>query len=290
MRYQFIHDAEKVYPVTILCSVMKASASGYYAWKKKILCSDNKKQIKLIEAVKNIHKDNEETYGSRRMSKALKKIGHDIGRTAAGTLMKMAGVKAKSKQRFRVTTDSNHNLPVSPNLLERNFRVAQPDKVWVSDITYIWTAAGWLYLAVVIDLYSRKIVGWSTSNRINKELVIKALNMAYWTRKPEKGLIFHSDRGSQYCSNIFKNLLNSYYMRSSMSRKGDCWDNAVSESFFATLKAEKIRGLVLKSREQAISIIFRYIEVFYNRKRFHSYLGYVSPAFFEERWIKQRVA
>lgn len=204
--------------------------------------------------------------------------------------MVLAGVYAKQKRKLKVTTDSKHNLPVSPNLLDRNFSVARLDEVYVSDITYIWSVEGWLYLAVVIDLFSREVVGWSLSRNIDRNLVIGALNMAILRRRPAPGLIFHSDRGSQYCSHDFRNLLDKYGIVSSMSRKGDCWDNAVCESFFGTLKGECVYHKHYSSRIEAKSDIVDYIEMFYNSKRLHSYLGYVSPRQFEEKNRIKKVA
>jgi putative transposase len=192
----------------------------------------------LLSKVRQIHNETRGSYGSRRMSKKLRAHGHEVGRYRARSLMKKAGVSVKRRKKFTKTTDSKHNLPVAPNLLERNFQPDRPDAIWCSDISYLWTTQGWLYLAIVIDLYSRKIVGWAMSNRLKTPLVIEALMMAYWRRKPTKGLIHHSDRGSQYASDDYQKLLNSYGMTCSMSRKGDCWDNAVVESFFHTLKAE----------------------------------------------------
>jgi putative transposase len=212
--------------------VFKVSRSGYYNWQKhspKRHLTDNEK---LIPLVRKIHHDSKRTYGTRRMADALKK--HDIpcGRYRAGTLMKLANVSVRRRKKFRVTTDSKHNLPVAPNLLNRNFNVKSPNKAWASDITYIWTTEGWLYLSVILDLYSRRVVGWALNNRINKQLVEDALRMAIWHRRPKPGTIFHSDRGSQYCSLDFQKLLKGQKLISSMSRKGDCWDNAVVESFF----------------------------------------------------------
>jgi len=193
-------------------------------------------------------------------------------------------------EKFKATTDSKHNLPVAPNLLDREFAVAEPDRVWVADITYLWTSEGWLYLAVVLDLFHRQIVGWSMSNRINRKLVMDALRMGIWRRRPAPGLIFHSDRGSQYCSNDFQKMLKTHKMTSSMSRKGDCWDNAVAESFFGSLKTERVFFTNYKNREEARRDVFDYIEMFYNSKRRHSYLGYLSPKEFEEMWLLKEAA
>jgi len=199
--------------------------------------------------------------------------------------MRLAGVFAKQKRKFKVTTNSKHNLPFSPNLLQRKFTVASPNKVWVSDITYISTSEGWLYLAVVLDLFNREVVGWSMGKRINKQLVVDATRMAVWSRKPENGLIFHSDRGSQYCSHDFQKLLKTHGIRSSMSRKGDCWDNAVAESFFGTLKTELVNFRSYKTRAEARLDIVDYIGMFYNSYRRHSFLGNLSPRKFEEEWL-----
>jgi putative transposase len=216
------------------------------------------------------------------MSKKLRAHGHEVGRYRARSLMKKAGVSVKRRKKFTKTTDSKHNLPVAPNLLERNFQPDRPDAIWCSDISYLWTTQGWLYLAIVIDLYSRKIVGWAMSNRLKTPLVIEALMMAYWRRKPTKGLIHHSDRGSQYASDDYQKLLNSYGMTCSMSRKGDCWDNAVVESFFHTLKAEWIADTIYYTRDEARRDVIDYIEMFYNSHRLHSFLGYKSPNDFEK--------
>jgi transposase InsO family protein len=204
--------------------------------------------------------------------------------------MKKAGVTVKHSRKFRVTTDSKHNLPVAPNLLERNFQVVRPNTVWCSDITYLWTMEGWLYLATVIDLFSRKVVGWAMSNRIKGSLAAEALSMAYWRRKPERGLIHHSDRGSQYAGGDYQNLLGSYGMICSMSRKGDCRDNAVAESFFHSIKTEWTGGLLYRTRSDARSDVIHYIEMFYNSNRLHSYLNYKNPNDFEKNFMWAKAA
>jgi len=204
--------------------------------------------------------------------------------------MKLAGVTAKQKKKFKATTGSKHDFPVSPNLLKRQFEVQESDTVYVSDITYIWTHEGWLYLAVVLDLFSRQVVGWSLSNRMTKKLIMSALRMAIWRRRPALGLLFHSDRGSQYCSNDFKKMLNTHGMISSMSRKGDCWDNVVAESFFDSLKTERVFFSNYVTREEARRDVIDYIEMFYNSNRRHSYLGYVSPKEFEKLWLSKKAA
>lgn len=249
-----------------------------------------KERDRLIPLVQEAHRESKETYGARRIAEDLKAQGESCGRTKAGTLMKLAGVSVKQAKKFKATTDSKHDLPVAPNLVDREFDVSEPDRVWVSDITYIWTIEGWLYLAVILDLFSRKVVGWSISQRINRKLVIDALGMAVWLRRPGPGLIFHSDRGSQYCSGDFQKALDTHKMKSSMSRKGDCWDNAVAESFFGSLKTERIYLSNYRTREAAKLDIVDYIEMFYNSNRRHSYLGYLSPKEFEELSLEKMVA
>jgi putative transposase len=237
---------------------------------------------RLIPLVREAHKVSKGTYGTRRMAEELGARGNPCGRSRARTLMKLAGVSVRRCRKFKATTDSKHDLPVAPNVLDREFEVKEPNRVWVSDITYIWTAVGWLYLAVVLDLFSRQVVGWSMNKRISKQLVMDALRMGVWRRRPDAGLIFHSDRGSQYCSNDFQELLKTNGMVSSMSRKGDCWDNAVAESFFGSLKTERVFLAAYQTREEARRDIVDYIEMFYNSKRRHSYLGYMSQKEFEK--------
>lgn len=269
---------------------MQVNKSGYYAWLK---CPKSARQIKneeLVALVKQIFSDSGETYGTRRIAKALESRGIPCGRERARTLMKLAGVNVKKRRKFKTTTDSKHKLPVAPNLLEQDFAVDKPNKVWVSDISYIWTHEGWLYLAIVLDLFSRQIVGWSMDRYMTKELVINAFNMAYFKRRPETGLIFHSDRGSQYCSLEFQSRLANCSAISSMSGKGNCFDNAVAESFFGSLKTERVYFANYQTREEARLNIVDYIEMFYNSRRFHSYLGYVSPRQFEATWFLTKAA
>ena len=282
MRYQFIDTAKKAYSITLLCEVMKVSRSGYYSWRNRGISPRQQEHERLIPMVRESHRQAKGTYGARRIADDLRALGEACGRTKAGTLMKLAGVSAKQGRKFKVTTNSKHNLPVAPNLLRRQFEVKEPDSVYVSDITYIWTAEGWLYLAVILDLFSRRVVGWSLKKRMTKKLVMDALRMAIWRRRPSSGLIFHSDRGSQYCSLDFQRLLKRHEMLSSMSRKGDCWDNAVAESFFGTLKTERVFFSEYRTREEARRDLVDYIEMFYNSRRRHSYLGNMSPKDFEE--------
>lgn len=284
MRYAFISAEKANYPLILLCRVMKVASSGYYAWLASGKTKRQKENEKLIPLILEISRESDRTYGERRIAEALNAHGIPCGRVRAATLMRLAGVSVKRKKKFRVTTDSRHKLPVAPNLLNRDFEVAEPNSVWVSDITYVWTREGWLYLATVLDLFSRQVVGWAMSNRITQELVMDAFTMALWRRRPSPGLILHSDRGSQYCGQAFQQLLKNSGAISSMSRKGDCWDNAVAESFFGTLKTERVSWRSYQTREEAKRDIVDYLEMFYNSRRLHSYLGYVSPRQFEEMW------
>ncbi len=290
MRYQFIDKVKKAYPITLLCKVMRVSRSGYYSFRDGDESSMYMANMRLLSRVRAIHRQSDGTYGTRRLAKELQAVGILCGRARAGTLMKLAGVTVKQGRKFKATTDSKHNMPVAPNLLDRQFEVAEPNRIWVSDITYIWTSEGWLYLTVILDLFNRQVVGWSMNNRITRQLVIDALYMGLWRRGPSPGLIFHSDRGSQYCSDDFQSILKTNGMICSMSRKGDCWDNAVAESFFGSLKTERVFFSNYKTREEARGDIVDYIEMFYNSKRLHSYLGYLSPMEFEKRWLLKKVA
>jgi len=221
-------------------------------------------------------------YGTRRIRKILLRQGILISRRRVGKLMKEQGLNCKTKRKFKLTTDSKHPLPISPNLLERNFSSSAPDQKYVGDITYIWTGEGWLYLATVIDLFSRHVVGWAMDKQMKASLVNDALLMALWKRKPKCGLLWHTDRGSQYAADSHRQILQEYGIIQSMSRKGNCWDNSVAESFFHTLKTELTHHIEFKTREEAKKIIFEYIEVFYNRKRVHSANDYLSPVEYEQ--------
>ena len=240
----------------------------------------------MIPIVLEAHRASKGSYGARRMADEITDHGTQCGRYRAKTVMRMAGVAAKQKRKFKATTDSKHNLPVAPNLLKRNFETEKPNEVWVGDITYVWTAEGWIYLAVVLDLFSRKVVGWAISSRIKQDLVIEAMRMAMGRREFAPGLIFHSDRGSQYCSHRYQKVLRTNGIISSMSRKGDCWDNAVSESFFGSLKTERIFGSNYKTRAEARRDLFDYIEMFYNCRRRHSFIGNKSP----REWEMEKAA
>ena len=227
--------------------------------------------------MKEISDKSKQTYGSRRMQRALNALGYPVGRNKAKKLMKEAGVMVRYRKKYKVTTNSNHKKPLFENVLNREFSPAAPDRAYASDITYVWTQEGWLYLAVVIDLFSRKIVGWSMSSRMKASLVCDALTMALWQRKPKPGLIVHSDRGSQYASHEYRKLLNNWLCIGSMSRKGNCWDNAVAESFFGSLKQERVQWQHYQTRFEAQQDVLNYITVQYNNFRLHSSLGYKNP-------------
>lgn len=260
---------------------MEVSRSGYYEWLNKLESNKVKKDKELLTMIRVIFSNSRNTYGARRIKKKLGRDGIIISRRRIIRLMQEGGLICKTKRKFKATTDSKHNKPIAPNLLARKFNVAAVNRYWVGDITYIPTDEGWLYLATVIDLYSRKIIGWSMSNRMKAELVNNALLMAIWQRKPVKGLIWHTDQGSQYAADSHLRIIKDHKIIQSMSRKGNCWDNAVAESFFHTLKIELIYQHKFKNREEAKSVIFEYIEVFYNRIRIHSANDYFSPTEFE---------
>lgn len=265
-----------------MCRVLAVSPNGYYSYCKRD--SDGEKEAERKEVhhlLKILEKNSDHTYGSRRMKKALFALGFNFSRQKVRQLMKEAGVQVRYRKKHKVTTDSNHKQPVFENLVERKFDVSMPDQVYAGDITYISTREGWLYLAVVIDLYSRKVVGWSIGSRMKASLVCDALQMATWQRKPKAGLIHHSDRGSQYASKEFRQLLKIRGFEGSMSRKGDCWDNAVVESFFGSLKQERVQWKSYQTRLEAQQDILQYITMFYNSYRLHSYLGYRSPNQYE---------
>jgi putative transposase len=273
----------------MMCQLLKVSRSGYYAWLKRPEAKRTKENKILSEHIQQIHADSGQTYGSPRIQADLIAKGFTPSRQRVVRLMKQLNIKARRKRRFKVTTDSQHALPIADNILDRNFTATEPDQAWVADITYIETHQGWLYLAVVLDLFSRKIVGWSMADHMRTNLVLTALEAALGQRIPaQSGLVFHSDRGSQYASADYRSALNSAGIICSMSRKGNCWDNAVAESFFGTLKTEFVHPRIFTTREIAKTAIAEWIEAFYNRKRLHSTIGYLSPVNFEENyWANQ---
>ena len=290
MKYAFITQHKKAWSVSLLCNLLNVTRNGYYSYQQRQLKQpqDSHWQDK-IDCVKKVAEGADHTYGYRRMRKALQAVGYPVSRGETRKLMKTAGVQVKQRKRYKVTTDSNHSKPLYDNVLNREFTVSSPDQVYVQDITYIWTQEGWLYLAVVIDLFHREVVGWSMSARMKADLVCDALTMAIWRRQPKPGLIVHSDRGSQYASKAYRELLNDNQFVGSMSRKGNCWDNAVAESFFGTLKQERVQWCSYQSRLAAQQDILRYIVMHYNSKRLHSTLGYMSPMNYEANWMKIRL-
>lgn len=264
-----------------MCEVLGVSPSAYYEWEREQQSQHARRDSELLELIRALFAQFRGRYGAPRIHGELAKAGVNVSRKRVARLMREAGIRAKGARKYKATTDSRHTLPVAPNLLEQQFTVEARNEVWVSDITYLWTRQGWMYLAVIIDLFSRRVVGWSLGDRMTADLVCSALDRAVEERKPGPGLIFHSDRGSQYASRPFRRRLWRYRMVQSMSRKGNCWDNAVAESFFATLKKELVRDYVFESRAAARSAVFEYIEVFYNRQRAHSLLNYATPTSFE---------
>ena len=282
MKYAFIKSHRTTFSVNLMCNVMEVTRSAFYDWLNRPESVRSREDRQLGEKVKKIHEKSREIYGARRIRQELVEDGEPISRTRVGRLMKQQGLESKSKRKFKATTNSNHGRPVAPNLLDREFLVDQPDTVYAGDITYIPTNEGWLYLAVLIDLYSRAVVGWAMSERITAQLANDALMMAIWKRKPPKGLMTHSDRGSQYASALYQKTITDHGFICSMSRKGNCWDNAPSESFFHTLKTELTHHRRYQTRQEAKQEIFEYIEVFYNRQRRHSTIGYLTPMGYEK--------
>ena len=277
-----MHDHQTEYPVTLMCSLFQVSRSGYYAWIKRPESKRSRENRELSQEIAIIHLESKGIYGSPKVHRELRRRGKQHGKNRIARLMRKDGLYSKTKRKFRVTTDSSHKQPVAANLLNREFKPARPNQAWVSDITYIWTAEGWLYLATVMDLYSRNIVGWSMAERMTRQLVMDALTLAAKRRNPPRGLLHHSDRGSQYASDDYQALLSKFGMICSMSRAGNCWDNAPAESFFSTLKRELVFHNIYQSRSQARQSIFDYIERFYNRRRIHASLGYLTPSEYEE--------
>ncbi|OUS30842.1 transposase [Thalassotalea sp. 42_200_T64] len=275
-----------------MCKVLEVKSNNYYSFQKRNAKKvDDPDHVEIIEWIQEIAKFSGYSYGERRIKAALDALSFPMSRYKVAKLMKEADVWVRSKKKYKVTTNSDHKQPVFDNLLKREFDVAQPDQAYVADITYIWTQEGWLYLAVVIDLFSRKVVGWSIGSRMKAQLVCDALTMAIWQRRPNAGLIVHTDRGSQYASKVYRNLLKANKIKGSMSRKGDCWDNAVVERFFGSLKQERVQWKNYQTRFEAQQDILNYIAMFYNSHRLHSYLGYKSPNDYESEIMKlQKVA
>jgi putative transposase len=290
VRFGFVETEKAKYPVALMCRVLGVSRSGFYAWRERPSSPHARADQRLTLEVSAIHVESRGSYGSPRVHMELRERGQRVGRKRVARLMRAEGLRARMPRRFPCTTDSGHAMAIRDNLLARRFAVAQPNFGWVADITYLWTLEGWLYLAVILDLFSRRVVGWAMSERLEKKLALDALSMALAQRQPQGGLLHHSDRGSQYASREYQGLLARHALLSSMSRRGNCWDNAVAESFFATLKVELVYQTRWRTRAQARSEVFEYIEIFYNRQRRHSALGYLCPNDFERRQQRKMAA
>ncbi len=296
MRYAFIERHRGTWPIVVQCRVLQVSASGYHQHRLRQAAEVGPNQphrrlsdTALAVHIKAVFAEMKGAYGWPRVWRELAARGIRAGKERVRRMMKACGLRARGKRRFKATTNSAHDLPVAPNLLARNFAVDAPNRVWTGDITYIWTEEGWLYLAVVIDLFNRQVVGFAMGQRMTRALVIDALRMAWFRRQPAAGLIFHSDRGSQYASKDFTKLLANFNMKASMSRKGDCWDNAVTETLFGSLKVERLHGMRFSTRRQAKDEVMDWI-TFYNHRRLHSTLGYTSPMAFEQKWLAGQIS
>jgi len=287
VRFVFIDEEKAHYAISLLCRVMQVSRSGYYAWRSRAPSPRAAQDQVLSETVTEIHKASRGTYGSPRVHAELRARGHRVSRKRIARLMRRTGLAGLTRRRYRCTTDSRHELPVAANLVRRDFDVDAPNRVWVADITYVWTWEGWLYLAAIVDLFSRRVVGWATADHMRTELVLEALARATGERATSTLLVHHSDRGSQYASEHYRAALAAQGITCSMSRPGNCWDNAVVESFFATLKTELIDRQSWATRSQAQLAITDYISSFYNRRRRHSYLGYLTPSDFEQKYEQE---
>jgi transposase InsO family protein len=290
VKFGFIHAKKACFPVAVLCEQLDVSRSGYYAWAQRAESARSRSDRELSLEVAAVHQESRGRYGSPRVHAELRARGRHVARKRVARLMRQQGLAARRRRRFVRTTDSAHRQPVADNLLARHFSPGQPNCSWATDITYVATRQGWLYLAVVLDLFSRQVVGWAMGQSIDTQLVLGALDMALKSRKPPRGLLHHSDRGSQYASADYQRALEQRGIRCSMSRKGNCWDNAVVESFFSSLKMELVHEADFATREQASSALFEYIEVFYNRKRRHSSLGYLSPVEYERSVLPSELA
>ena len=281
MRFELVDAAKKDFPVQQLCEVLGVSESGYFAWRDRPASRRQREDMVLLAHVRSAFACSNGTYGSPRMTYELRDQGLQVGRRRTARLMRDNGLKARQKRRFKRTTDSEHAWPIAPNLIDQDFAATAPNQKWGVDISYVWTREGWLYLAVVIDLFSRRVVGWSVGDRLHRRLALAALGQALAIRRPARGLIHHSDRGSQYCSNDYQAELRRHGIQISMSGKGNCYDNAMVETFFKTLKSELVWRTVFLTRAEAAGAIGRYIDSFYNPVRRHSALDFVSPAAFE---------
>ena len=290
MRYAMIDKLRHQHPVARLCALLDVAKSGYQHWRAGSSVSERQQEeARLVIAIKAAHQRGRGIFGPKKIRTELAEQGMPASLNRIRRLRTLHDIRCTHNKKFRVTTDSKHLLPVAPNLLNRQFARTAPNQAWVADITYIPTDEGWLYLAAIKDLYSCEIVGWAMDSRMTKTLVVKALRSAYWRKKPSPGLLHHSDRGSQYCSAAYRALQASYGMQTSMSRKGNCWDNAPMESFFGTLKTESLHHYRFANREQARQVVFEYIEVFYNRIRRHAKISNQIPADFASQHYADRL-
>lgn len=287
MKYQFIEQYKQEFPIVVMCRVLDVSESGFYAWRKRPVCQRQREDAQLTEEIQQEFTAHQGRYGSPRLHAGLRDRGRSVARKRVARLMREAGLYAKRNRRRVLTTQRDPSHPVAPNLLNREFTATEPNRKWVTDITYIPTMQGWLYLAVILDLYSRMVVGWSMSGDCEEKLIEKALEQALARRRPQAGLLHHSDRGSQYTSQAYQACLEQAGIQASMSRTGNCWDNAVMESFFGTVKDECVRDTIYASHDEARLELFTYMEGYYNRIRRHSTLGYVSPFVYEQRTLEQ---
>nr|WP_310305900.1 IS3 family transposase [Sphingomonas sp. BE270] len=281
MRFALVDQAKKDFPVHRLCQVLGVSQSGYFAWKDRPASRRQRDDMVMLAHVRSAFALSNGTYGSPRMTRELQDDGFAIGRRRTARLMRENGLRGRQKRRFKRTTDSEHSWPIAPNIIDQDFTATTPNQKWGVDISYVWTREGWLYLAVVLDLFSRRVVGWAVGDRLHRDLALAALRKALVMRRPPEGLIHHSDRGSQYCSVDYQAELHRHGIRISMSGKGNCYDNAMVETFFKTIKSELVWRTVFYTRDQAAQAIARYIDGFYNPVRRHSALDYISPAQFE---------
>jgi putative transposase len=289
MKYEFIYKHRSCFCVEKMCRALEIQRSGYYRWEKT--GKESKREIEnkmYLVLIKQIFDDSRKTYGSPRVHAELKRRGYSIAHNRVARLMRENGIRSKRRKKYKATTNSNHSLNIAPNIVNRNFTSDEPNKVWVSDITYIRTLEGWLYLCTILDLFSARVIGWSFNTRLKAELVVNAFLKACYLRKTPQGVIFHSDRGVQFCGKLLSMFQEKYHVIPSMSRRGNCWDNAPAESFFATLKLEEVKGTIYRTRREAMTCIFEYIEVFYNNLRLHSSLGYKTPIEFEEDFLSKQ--
>lgn len=290
MKFAFIEAEKATVPIAVSCAVLGVSRAGFYAWRTRPPAARTLADQRLAVEVAAIFTEKRERYGSPRVQRELHDRGQRVSRRRVARVMRTHGLRARHRRRFRTTTDSRHTLPVAPNVVARAFTVAAPNTVWVSDLTYLWTNEGWLYLLVILDLFSRRVVGWALGEQMTRQLALDALAMALTHRTPPRGLVFHSDRGSQYASADFVAQLAAHGIVASMSRRGNCWDNAVAESFFSTFKLELVYETAWRTRAEARPAIFEYLEAFYNGQRLHSSLGYRSPIAFERQHEQQQRA